>query len=153
MLTAQRLRELLSYDPKTGEFTRRGARAGTLRPDGRRQLAVDGKIYLEHRLAWLYMTGAFPTYGVDHRDGDPSNNRWKNLREATPAQNNQNLDARHGLRGVTKFRGKWQAQINVDHKFVYLGLFDSPELAHEAYLAAKAKLHTFQPTPRLCTKV
>ena len=99
------------------------------------------------------MTGSFPTQQIDQRDGDPTNNRWKNLREATPGQNVQNFDDRGGLRGVTRLRNKWQAQINVDCRFVYLGLFDSPELAHEAYPAAKAKLHTFQPVPRLCTKV
>src|ERR1700738_4035243 len=98
-LTAEHLRELLNYDPDTGEFRRRASRggeaAGTLagcprRPGGYRIICVDRVIFLAHRLAWLHSYGVWPTKDIDHIDGDKTNNRIANLREATPAQNVMN---------------------------------------------------------------
>jgi hypothetical protein len=90
-LTAERLRELLSYDPETGVFTRRtavrgrnvGERAGTL-TRGYRQLRVGGRTSLEHELAWLYVNGEWPTAPIEHLNGDRSDNRIENLSLAKP---------------------------------------------------------------------
>ncbi len=96
MLTAERLRELLHYDPETGLFTRKtttSSRASAggvvgLRPTkkGYWSVCVEGRRYLSHQLAWFWMTGQWPDPECDHRDTDPSNNRWVNLREATRSQ-------------------------------------------------------------------
>lgn len=83
-----------------------------------------------------------------------SNNAFANLREANASENAQNLGIvrknRSGLLGVTfhKKVGKWQAQIKIGGKPIYLGLSETAEEASAKYLAAKAQLHTFSPSPR-----
>lgn len=161
-LTADRLRELLSYDPETGDFVwlvspRRNVAAGTLagsvHSKGYLHIRVDCGLYLSHRLARLYVTGEWPAALVDHRDGDKRNNRYSNLRDATTQTNKQNT--RHayknnlssGLLGVSLDRksGKWRAYIQVPKgdgtKKKHLGFYDCPKVAHEAYVAAKRQLH------------
>ena len=89
-LTAVRLREVLHYDPDTGEFScLRGLRQKVGRPNatGHIQISVDDRRYQAHRLVWLYMTGEWPRLLVHHIDGDPANNRWSNLQQVTPAEN------------------------------------------------------------------
>jgi len=155
-LTAARLRELLHYDRATGVFTWRvrassraaaGDRAGFSREDGYRLIGIDGRIYLEHRLAWLYVTGEWPVNDVDHRDRDPSNNKWRNLRAATHSQNHFNrakpANNTSGYKGVVwhKKCQMWQAQIKREGRNHYLGQFRSPEAAHQAYVAASRCLH------------
>jgi hypothetical protein len=156
MLTAERLRELLSYDPETGVFawkvSRRGVRpgqTGNVRPDGYLRIGIDGVNHLANRLAWLYVTGAWPEYGVDHRDGDHGNNRFLNLRDVSQQINVQNVGAAtkanksSGLLGVSYHArdGLWRARIYVDGKERCLGYFKTPEPAHEAYLVAKRARH------------
>ncbi|MDE1814536.1 MAG: HNH endonuclease, partial [Thaumarchaeota archaeon] len=119
-----------------------GARAGTRLPLGYWQIYLGGKRYLAHRLAWLYMTGAFPTGHIDHINRDPSDNRWVNLRAATPSQNlaNQGLSKsnKSGFKGVcwNKRKRKWQAGIRIGGKQTWLGLFSDPAQAHAAYVRA-----------------
>ena len=158
-LTQERLKELLAYDRKTGVFTwkvRRlactvGKVAGSEKGSYRR-IGIDNGMYYAHRLAWLYVYGAWPAATIDHRDGDRSNNKIKNLREATSAQNSQNRlqhkNNSSGFTGVVRSRNEWQAQIMVGGKAQFLGRFKTPEDAHQAYLAAKTKLHTFSPNTR-----
>lgn len=158
-LTQARLREVAAYDPHTGEFTRLGAvsnvAAGPVRPrpskNGYLRMRVDGKLYYLHRLAWLYVHGSWPSNLADHKDGDKTNNRIGNIRDATHAQNLQNIAATgrgaSGLRGAyfDKASGKWQAKITRNYKTISLGYFDTPELAHAAYLEGKREHHQFQP--------
>jgi hypothetical protein len=156
MITAERLREVLHYDPDTGKWTwlqtlsknvPKGTEAGSVRTDGRRQIKIDGRIYFAHRLACLWMTGAWPARLFDHRDVDNGNNRWSNLRDATFSQNSRNKRKHRnntsGLKGVwwNKQAEKWQAEIYADGKKRYLGLFDDLYAAHAAYAAASAELH------------
>ncbi|UDL87989.1 HNH endonuclease [Mesorhizobium sp. PAMC28654] len=122
-LTAERARELLDYDPETGALNwrvprgcRSGALAGTRTSEGYTQVEIDFRIYKSHRVIWLIQTGGWPKHHVDHRNGMRADNRWKNLREATPRQNAQNRRpcARNssGRIGVTKTAsGRWQAFI------------------------------------------
>ena len=157
MLTAERLREVLSYEPETGEFTwlkpnpighrvKSGDLAGYF-VQGYRRIAVDGRTYLGHRLAWLYMKGEWPANQVDHIDGNRGNNVWRNLREATHAQNHFNIGLtasnRTGFKGVSWFKKtrKWRARITVNRKEKTIGYFDTKEEAHSAYMSAANKLH------------
>lgn len=58
-------------------------------------ITINGKIYKHHRIIWLWMTGEWPEGLIDHRDRDAMNNRWGNLRDATPSINSHNQDM-HG---------------------------------------------------------
>jgi hypothetical protein len=154
-LTAQRLRELLHYDPETGLFTRRiahyghpaGSAIGSTHNVGYVRLHVDGRSYLAHRLAWLYMTGEWPEQQVDHRDGDRANNRFENLRDVTRSVNFQNQRRARGnnkhsaLLGAFKKRDRWESRIKVDGAYIRLGTFRTAEEAHTAYIEAKRRLH------------
>lgn len=155
-LTRSRLMEALTYCPATGVFRWRislHGHGGAIEPgdvagkccDGYRVIGIDGGRYLAHRLAWLYMTGEWPSAFVDHRSLDRSDNRWENLRLATHTQNQANKHCRSdsfiGLKGVRRCRGRWQARIKIDGIEKHLGTFDSPERAHAAYL--RAAVHAF----------
>lgn len=153
MLTQARLRELIHYDPETGVFThlqtrgrvRAGYIAGNLGNSGYWHVRIDTIRYLAHRLAWLYMTGSWPTFDIDHKDGNRLNNTRENLREATRSQNIANQGPlksnRLGLKGVRLKRGRYVANICVCGKKKYLGSFPTPEEAHAVY--AKAAVDYF----------
>lgn len=158
-LTASRLRELLHYDPETGVFTWRvrwgsacpGDIAARIHIPGDRKrgygyIAVDGVRYSANRLAWLYMTGKWPSMMVDHADGDPGNDRFTNLREATATQNLMNMRIRRdntsGFKGVNFHgeKGRWRAYIQHAGRRQHLGYFDTAQEAHKAYCAAAMKI-------------
>jgi hypothetical protein len=150
-VTRARLRALLDYDSKTGEFRwrkRRGAVkpgdiAGTL-VQGYRKIEIHGRSYPAHQLAWLCKKGKWCSQMIDHRDLDPSNNRWTNLRQATRSQNNANRRVSSnnacGLKGVSPHQGQWRATISKNGRKHYLGNFATPQAAHAAYAKAARKL-------------
>jgi hypothetical protein len=154
-LTADRVREVLAYDPETGRFTWRvrtgprgvvGARAGSQRVDGYIQIRLGRRSYLAHRLAWLYVHGAWPKGEIDHVNGGKGDNRIANLRDVPRNLNQQNMRRAHkrsrsGLLGVGKRDGRWYARIGINDAEVWLGRFDTAQQAHEAYLAAKRQMH------------
>lgn len=161
MLTAERLREVLRYDPEMGIFVwldhpqltpqRRaryvGKRAGSKSGNDYRYIGVDGQIYCEHRLAWLYVTDEWPKDQVDHINCVRGDNRFSNLREATNGENMQNTGMKKnntsGFKGVAwdARNKKFMAQIGMNGKLVWLGRFDDPRDAAEVYNAAAGKLH------------
>jgi len=140
MLTQDRLKELLSYDPDSGKFTwkisRGGVRAGSVADSlnslGYIRIGVDGKTYKAHRLAWLYTYGYDPEHGIDHKNGIRNDNRISNLREVSQVCNMQNTKVSSnntsGFPGVSwqKQRQKWVAQIMVQGKKYGLGYYEDP---------------------------
>ena len=120
-----------------------GAQAGTADPpssSGRRyvRIKINDRNYLAHRLIWVLQKGEWPDRDVDHRDGDGLNNRWRNLRLATVAQNLANARKRRnrtGYKGVRfhKASGRYQARIHIEGREVSLGYYDTPEEAHAVY--------------------
>jgi len=161
-LTAERLKEVLVYDPSTGMFSHRIARGrykhikpgtivGSRHSEGYIVIDVDRKTYFAHRLAWLYLHGEHPSEDIDHVNGDRADNRASNIRAATRSENMQNLRGASkrsttGLLGVSKFRTKWASSIYTNGAKKHLGVFASAEEAHVAYLAAKAVMHPFSVT-------
>lgn len=152
-LTAERLRELLVYNPDTGIFTRRVDRkrykAGTVigRPGrGYWLIDVDGITHVAHRLAWLYVHGEWPSE-LDHINRNGLDNRLSNLRVATSGENQRNIglrsDNKSGYKGVHfhKKSGRWRAQIWVAGKGYTLGLQDTAEEAFRVRCAALPKYH------------
>ena len=153
-LTAERLRELLNYDPVTGLFhwrvhrfrRRAGEQAGGVSAKGRLQIEIGGRCYQAPRLAWLHVTGEWPAGQIDHRDLNPLNNRLDNLREATNGQNAANRRSwnKHGMKGVTYREGltkPWMAQIKHNGRVRNLGRFATKEEAHTRYVEEAEKLH------------
>lgn len=156
-MNAEELRNILNYNPLTGVFTwsirRKGGRgigkeAGARMSHGYRSIGIDGRDYTAHRLAWLYVHGEWPAAYIDHINGDRADNRISNLRDVSQSVNMQNVYApksnnKSGFRGVSwhKQRSKFAARIKVDGKYRSLGLFESPEKAAAAYIAAKRELH------------
>lgn len=157
-INSTRLREILNYDSLTGIFTwivkpnkklPAGIRAGCTGA-GYRRIHFDGKLYMEHRLAWLYVYGEFPKLSLDHVNGDGLDNRISNLREATTKQNAQNtygpqVNGTSGYLGVhwIPHKQKWRSRIQDGGKKISLGYFFTKEQAYKAYLEAKRKLHPF----------
>lgn len=145
------------YNPETGEIIRleygRHHLARTNgwvpRPNGGRKLrlrmGVLGQVFLAHHLAWLLHYGEWPSLLIDHINGDSMDNRIVNLRLATPTQNARNCEKSKintsGFKGVTRYRKKWRAAISVDNRKLWLGLFETPQAAHEAYAKAARKYH------------
>jgi len=156
-LTQARLKEILHYDPETGlwvwlvDANRRWAKAGSIAGKlckGAIIITFKGRGYFAHRLAFLYMTGKWPKDEVDHRDLDASNNRWKNLREATHAQNMRNVRLKSNVTGfkgvyVYKHKGgkKFFSQIMFEGVVHWLGIYDTSGEASLAYTKAAQELH------------
>lgn len=162
-LAPERLNEVLRYDPESGKLfwrdrgreffeTQRafstwnaryaGLEAFTSVKEGYRIGTVFGVKMRAHRVIWAMLHGEWPEADIDHANGDRSDNRLCNLRNATRSENNMNTGIRSdnssGYKGVSFYRptGKWMACIRVSGKSKYLGYFGSPEAAHSAYMVA-----------------
>jgi hypothetical protein len=155
MLTQARLQEVLRYEPETGEFFWRvprgrpdyiGKRAGWITSTGYRGIMIDDRSYQAHRLAWLYVYGAFPESAIDHKNRQRVDNRITNLRLASTSQNSANGKSRlshGGLKGAYWFGRykKWSSVVSCNGKRHFLGYFATAEEAHAAYCEAARKLH------------
>lgn len=154
-LTAERLRELLHYDPETGAFvwkvarTRKGVgdRAEWYQRDGYGRIHFDKRNYATHRLAWLYVHGCWPPGLIDHINGTPGDDRISNLRVADANANamNRRKSTRNtsGYKGVSVYRrsGKWRTEIAARGVRYTVGFYDTPEAAAAAYRIAAEIIH------------
>lgn len=155
IVTIDRLRHLIDYNPETGEFTKRPKKIGSIVGKARHKfwmLYIEGVQYSAHRVAWFWMTGQWPPNSVvvDHINGDATDNRWANLRLASPSENQRNRtkvnnNNSSGLTGVYKKKKDdkyWFSSLGNK----YLGRFSTKEEAHEAYRkAALEKFGEFAP--------
>jgi hypothetical protein len=154
MLSAERLRELFSYDPLTGVLcwrvnkgrVRAGDVAGSPHCGGYLAVTADQCRLLVHRVAWAIHSGEWPD-SIDHANGNRRDNRLENLRAATLSQNTANSKRystnSSGFKGVSLIpsTGRYRAYITHDGRQNWLGSFVSPEDAHAAYLAAAERLY------------
>ena len=155
-ISAERVRELLDYDPETGVITRRvncgraksGSIVNSLQSRGYIRVALDGRYYLAHRVAMLIFYGEWPENLVDHINGIKTDNRIENLRSATLSENSMNrIKGTHntsGIKGVcyVKSRRKWVGRVakKFGH-YGYIGLFKTKEGAEKAVIKARMRIH------------
>lgn len=110
---------------------------------------INGMPYLAHRIIWKIVTGKDPDF-IDHKDGNPSNNKWSNLREGGAQMNakNQAIPSQNtsGIMGVHwhSTNKRWTANIRVEGRLKHLGTFESKEAAAKARIAAEKK-HGYHP--------
>ena len=154
-ISAESVSRVVIYNPETGIFTRKirtsnrtkvGAILGTPNDQGYLLVSVENYLYRAHRLAWLLMTGKWPSGDIDHKNGNRADNRFCNLREATRSQNMANMKTKKnvsGIKGVVwnKFYEKWQSQIGKDGKCIFLGLYHEKAEAAEARRLGAIKYH------------
>ena len=155
MLTQERLKELLSYNPETGVFTwltsgagrRKDLVAGSLHNTrGYIVLCINGFGKLQaHRLAWLYVYGKNPNGEIDHINHIRNDNRISNLRSVDKKDNCKNKSMlktnTSGFTGVSwnKSQCKWEAHISSNNKKIHLGFFIEFNSAKDARIKAEQK--------------
>lgn len=147
-LSQEYLKQLIIYYPETGMFVwkNRRSKAAKYRDDnlagcrgskGYWRIKIDCIAYSAHRLAWLYMTGRWPKDQIDHINRIRTDNRWCNLREATNIENQRNTGIRtsnkSGIKGVRVYGDKFISTMQINKKFVYIGVFNTSSAALAAY--------------------
>lgn len=144
----QSVKAFLGYDPTTGNLwwkvtrgrQKVGKSAGNDHSAGYRELSCNGVRMFAHQAIWAIMTGEWPEFQIDHRNGVRNDNRWENLRSAQQVQNSANMMRRRnnkcGYKGVVNDKGKFRAYIHTDGKIKYLGTFPNAVVAHKAYCDA-----------------
>ena len=155
ILTQERLIELLHYEQSTGAFSwvdtsrhHKNKLCNVGYSNGRYwKIMLLGKSVMAHRLAWLYVTGRMPNGEIDHINGNRLDNSFVNLRDVSHSVNMQNQ--RHArannttkVLGIRKCGDKFTARIGCNGKRFHLGMFETKEDAHHAYIAAKRIMHT-----------
>jgi len=135
------------YEPETGNVfwleKKRGVPesllAGAVNDEKRIIIGLKGRRYYAHRIAWVLMTKKPAPKIIDHINGNPSDNRWINLRVADDVTNQANL--KKFPRGTVKRQHGFEASIRVGGKKKYLGIFTTEEQAHVAYVDAHKSVH------------
>lgn len=170
--TPEQLRELLRYDQDTGLMfwkerpnemfeggaypSSRLAKTWNTKYSGKQAFTATkeggyfvgrilGKSYLAHRVVWALHYGEWPEIGIDHKNGNTTDNRIENLRLASQSENNMNTkrrsDNRSGVKGVfwSKLSKKWCAQIAINGRGKHLGYYTDIDDAAEVYKRAAEK--------------
>ena len=140
-LTQQIFKKHFTYDPCTGEMVR-VRRYDSYGKEFECHIVVNrtnnrgyywcnvfGKMFLAHRLAWLYMTGEHPSDEIDHINGNRLDNRWSNLRSVSAFDNARNqgerVDNTSGCRGVTRNGSGWLVRISQNGIRYHLGTYNT----------------------------
>jgi len=152
LITQQRLKEVLNYNPNTGSFTwvinkgkcKAGEIAGCIGDGDYRYIGIDGFSIRASHLAFLYMQNKLPKF-VDHINRVRSDNSWRNLQESSYELNSKNKSTQSnntsGYPGVAydKSRNKWEAAIKINYAKKHLGRFSTLEEAITARKNAEVK--------------
>lgn len=145
----EELRKKFFYDEASGKLYRAPVEVGCSGKDGRKTLNINNRHYQLHRVIWAVHHGEWPDQFIDHIDGDPSNNKIENLRLSTPSENQQNRkiqsNNRSGYKGVSVHSDNrerpYRASIMVKGERINLGMFHTPQEAHQVYCEAANKHH------------
>lgn len=124
--------------------------------DGYLVIRINKADYLLHRIAWGLYYGEWPKHGIDHINGDRSDNRISNLRQASHAENGRNRGIStansSGYTGVSWSQRdrKWKVTLGYNGTTHWLGCFKSLDDAISARRAGEVRFG-FNPTgvPRL----
>ena len=152
-LTQEYLKSILDYDLDTGIFTWKVSKANRTKVgdvagwsyNGYREIEINNKAYKAHRLAWLYVYGEMPKKLIDHVDGNRSNNKISNLREATYQENSENYKTpktnKSGVKNVSWYKSlnKWVVSISIRKTKKTVGYYDDLELAELVAIEARNK--------------
>ena len=158
MLTAETANSLLAYDPHTGALTWKVSRRHDVKPGdlagrgkpnsaGYLRVGIHRRSYLQHRVIWLMVTGEWPAEEIDHRDGNRTNNRWRNLRSASPEQNSANRPRWNAPPGSTRGanydprKKAWRAYATKNGRQYFGGYFKYDHQAAAAAAALRNRLH------------
>ena len=133
------VRDRYDYDEKTGwltwknhpqhKFYNEKRVGGLYKSSNYRRIGINGKLYLEHRIIWLWKYGYLPENEIDHRNRIKDDNKISNLREITPSCNMKNIGLKSnnktGIVGVSITKdGKFLAYITNKMKKIHLGTFN-----------------------------
>ena len=123
-----------------------GDEAGCHKEKGYFHIGINGTNYLIHRLVFAWHNSFMPEF-IDHIDGNPSNNKIENLREATWSQNQQNktnqINNTSGVKGVSWVakRNRWVVRVQLNKKSYQLGYFKDLEFAELVAIEGQNKYH------------
>ncbi len=145
-LTYEMTRKLINYNPDTGIVTWKdsGEIASKINKSSkgyiRKMIYIGGYSFVEARVIWLYMTGDWPTYVIDHINRDTLDNRWCNLRDVPVSENNKNVSLtknnKTGYSGIyLSPYDKYLCLVKRDNKSHFIGSFDTIEEAFKARVA------------------
>lgn len=151
-LTIARARALFRYNLETGVIVwaedrggpiKAGDQAGCIDTKGHRRIYCEGRSYASTHIIWAIVYGRWPSNQVDHENRQPNDDRFLNLREATPSQNCANRAFPTKAKGVSlhKGSGKYHARVQARGKLHFLGSFNTSEEAAAAYDLGAIKLH------------
>lgn len=106
-----------------------GKEAGSIQAKGYRVVMLGKRPWLAHRLIWAMVSGQWPPKDmqIDHINHDRADNRLRNLRLVSAADNSRNKAATsNGAFGIywRERLNKWEASIRAEGRTIYLGVFD-----------------------------
>ena len=155
MLTKEQAEKFVAYDQDSGVLTWKydnkyhkiGDVAGHNNGSGYLSIRLNGRPYLVHRVAWLLMMGKFPDGQLDHKNLDKEDNRWSNLRGATPTLNQANTEKRSN--NTSGFKCvywdnrycKWRVRMWIGNHFRSMGSYISKHEAHAAYCEVAQRVY------------
>lgn len=142
-ITRDRLIEKLDYDETSGNFVwksthRKGRVAGHLATERGKtylRIRIDDELIMAHALVWLFKTGEFPLFEIDHKNGIGTDNRFENLRRSNRLLNNSNTRKRKDgkeHRNITSNGKNFQVTVKYARAITTVTGFETVEQASAA---------------------
>lgn len=131
-ISQEELKRILDYDPDSGLFRwkvdcrnniKKGDMAGTLRENTKLiYIMIKGAHYKADKLAFLYMTGKYPKYEIQHKNGVRFLNGWDNLEIETIPEIKNYAKKKNSIRGVFQ-NENYKVTIYYDRQRCSLGSY------------------------------
>jgi hypothetical protein len=160
MMAAEHAKMYFNYDSTTGDLVWKfntgkknmiGKAAASKSVDAsgctRLSVRIHKRVYSVPKVIWAITYGVWPDGDVDHINGVTTDNRLKNLRQASRTENlgnsrmhRNNKCGRKGVHWCTQ-RKKWKACVIKNRKKYHAGFHNDVESAAAAYLAKARQLY------------